>query len=241
MREFWRACPEAVNFVFLGEAGCGKSEIALNAAHALLERGDKPVHFFDMDMTKPLFRSRDVCQELEGAGVIVHYEEQFMDAPTLASGVQRLLRDRDCYVVMDVGGDYIGARSIGGFAPLLNREESAVYYVVNSYRPWSMDLAHIDGVLSQTLGVSHIELKRLRFIGNPNLGLHTRQSDVTDGIAQLREVLGGCVSIDFFCVGEDLCEGLPEKDEIQSIQIYLTYPWERGLYLDNEETKREKE
>lgn len=47
------------NVVFLGEAGSGKSEIALNFAQALAELGGKPVHFFDLDMTKPLFRSRD--------------------------------------------------------------------------------------------------------------------------------------------------------------------------------------
>ena len=38
------------NVVFLGEAGSGKSEIALNFAQALAELGGKPVHFFDLDM-----------------------------------------------------------------------------------------------------------------------------------------------------------------------------------------------
>ena len=37
------------NVVFLGEAGSGKSEIALNFAQALAELGGKPVHFFDLD------------------------------------------------------------------------------------------------------------------------------------------------------------------------------------------------
>jgi len=41
------------NFVFLGEAGSGKSEIAISFAKALAKAGDKPVHFFDLDMTKP--------------------------------------------------------------------------------------------------------------------------------------------------------------------------------------------
>ena len=53
------------NVVFLGEAGSGKSEIALNFAQALAELGGKPVHFFDLDMTKPLFRSRDRREALE--------------------------------------------------------------------------------------------------------------------------------------------------------------------------------
>ncbi len=34
------------NVVFLGEAGSGKSEIALNFAQALAELGGKPVHFW---------------------------------------------------------------------------------------------------------------------------------------------------------------------------------------------------
>jgi hypothetical protein len=81
------------NYLFLGEAGCGKSEIAVNLALALAARGEKPVHFFDLDMTKPLFRSRDVSAMLTDAGVTVHYEEQFMDAPTQVGGPSVLLRD----------------------------------------------------------------------------------------------------------------------------------------------------
>jgi len=40
------------NFVFVGESGSGKSEIALNFSLLLTKIGNKPVHFFDLDMTK---------------------------------------------------------------------------------------------------------------------------------------------------------------------------------------------
>ena len=145
--EWKQLAGEQKNFVFLGEAGCGKSEIAMNLACALAEQDGRKVHFFDLDMTKPLFRSRDLAQRLEQAGVRVHFEEQFMDAPTVTGGVMRLLRDPEAYVIMDVGGDYIGARSIGGYAPLLNAASTVVYYIINSYRAWSMDIDHIDQVL----------------------------------------------------------------------------------------------
>ena len=46
------------NYVLLGEAGCGKSELAINLARRLLDTG-KPVDLFDLDMTKPLFRTRE--------------------------------------------------------------------------------------------------------------------------------------------------------------------------------------
>ena len=63
------------NFVFVGEAGCGKSEIALNFAMGMRKLTDKPIHFFDMDQTKPLFRSRDVRERLEAEGIAFNESE----------------------------------------------------------------------------------------------------------------------------------------------------------------------
>lgn len=218
------------NFVFLGEAGSGKSEIALNLAITLARRGEKPVHFFDLDMTKPLFRSRDAAEPLARAGVIVHFEEQFMDAPTTAGGVSRLLRDEGSFVVMDVGGDHIGARSVGGYAPLLNRTETAVCYVVNPYRPWSMDLEHIDKVLGEVLGVSHVQLETLHMIGNPNLGAETTAGDVLEGARRLVELIGPYKNIERVCVPVELAEAVEPQLALPvwSIHLYLTYPWQDG-------------
>ena len=218
------------NFVFLGEAGSGKSEIALNLAITLARRGEKPVHFFDLDMTKPLFRSRDAAEPLTRAGVTVHFEEQFMDAPTTAGGVSRLLRDEGSFVVMDVGGDHIGARSVGGYAPLLNRPETAVCYVVNPYRPWSMDLEHIDRVLGEVLGVSHVQLETLHMIGNPNLGAETTAGDVLEGTRRLEELIGPYKSIERVCVPAELAEAVKPRLALPvwPIHLYLTYPWQDG-------------
>ena len=229
MKADFRYNDTVTNFVFIGEAGCGKSEIASNLAYQLAAEGKKPVHFFDLDMTKPLFRSRDLAKPMEDAGIIVHFEEQFMDAPTLVGGVRPLMIDQNCYVILDIGGDYIGARSIGGFAPLINRDNTAAYYVVNSYRPWSATIDHIDGVLSQVLGVSHIQLTKLRFIGNPNLGIRTVKEDVLKGIEETRAILEDAVPVDFFCVRKELAEGLPEDIKIYPIDLYLTYFWEDDL------------
>lgn len=215
------------NFLFLGEAGSGKSEIAISFARALARRDPRPVHFFDLDMTKPLFRSRDAGGSLERAGVTVHYQEQFMDAPTLVGGVTPLLRDETCLTVLDVGGDYIGARSIGGYAPLLNAPGTVVWYVVNPYRPWSMDIDHIDAVLAQVLGVSHVRLERLRLLGNPNLGPDTAAADVISGAEKLVEMVGPYKPVDFFCAREALTPALESRlpGPLFPIHLYLTYEW----------------
>ncbi len=218
---------DKTNFVFVGEAGSGKSEVCLNFAKYLIQLGDKEVHFFDMDMTKPLFRSRDVCQQMEDIGVIFHFEEQFMDAPTMVGGVNSLMRDDSCYVILDVGGDYIGARSIGGYAPKINKDNCIVYYVLNAYRPWSYDIDHIDGTLGKILGVSHIQLGKLHMINNPNNGYSTTADEFIEGCRKMSEIITPYVAVDFACVNEPLYEEVKDSAGVPviPIKLYLTYPW----------------
>lgn len=215
------------NFLFIGEAGSGKSEIAVNVAKKLCALEEKKVHFFDLDMTKPLFRSRDLCQELVSQGMEFHYEEQFMDAPTLVGGVNRLLKDENSYVVLDAGGDSIGARAVGGFASMTGREDTMVYYVVNPYRPWSCDLDHIDRILGEILGVSHISLDQVHLISNPNMGALTTPREVIEGNRKLKDLLSPYKGLDFACVREELYEAVKEEIPfpVMPVHLYLTYPW----------------
>lgn len=215
------------NFIFVGEAGSGKSEISLNFAKWLQDLGERPVHFFDMDMTKPLFRSRDVVEEIEAMGITFHYEEQFMDAPTQVGGVNQLLKDDSCYVVMDVGGDYIGARSIGGYAPRVNKLDTIVYYVLNAYRPWSYDIDHIDETLGKILGVSHIDIGKLHMVNNPNNGITTTKKEFLEGCRKMSEMVNPYIAVDFACVQESLYEEVQEYSEVplMPIHLYLTYEW----------------
>ncbi len=223
-----RYLPDKKNFVFVGEAGSGKSEIAINFARRLVSMTDKPVHFFDLDMTKPLFRSRDAATSLEEAGVIVHFMEQFMDAPTLVGGVNPLLRDENAIVVMDVGGDHIGARSIGGFAPRLNRPDSAVFYIINAYRPWSDTIDHIDETLGKILGVSHIQLTQLTLVSNPNNGsASTTAPEVIEGHRQTVELVSPYLPVSFCCVREELAEEVAAAVDVPvfPLRLELLYPW----------------
>lgn len=219
--------PQVRNFVFLGEAGSGKSEIAINFARLLSGEGGRPVHFFDLDMIKPLFRSRDQRVVLEHAGIRFHFEEQFMDAPIAAGGVREQLRDDSALTVLDVGGDYIGARAIGGYAPLLNRPNTVVYYVMNPFRPWSDSLERIDTVLGETLGVSHVQLEQLHLVGNPNLGPETTAEHVKQGMRDLTEMVSSYKNFDFFCVRDTLYDEVKDgfPFPLFPIQLTLTYPW----------------
>lgn len=214
-------------FVFIGGTGSGKSELALNYARILAQRGDKAVHFFDLDMTKPLFRSRDAANPLRELGVEVHFQEQFEDAPTQVGGVNACLKDKYCYTILDVGGDYIGARSVGEYSGWLNREETGVYYVINAFRPWTESIDAIDHTLSQILGVSHIRLDRVKWVNNSNYSQETRAEDVLEGCRKVDAILNPYVHVSFVAAMEHLCRELEGRiaAPVLPIKPFLTYDW----------------
>ena len=220
---------QVTNYVFLGEAGCGKSEIAVNLALWLHALG-KEVHLFDLDMTKPLFRTRDLAAKLEGNGICLHFQEQFADAPTTAGGVRRALTEPYC-TILDVGGDYIGARAVGAYAPLLRREDTAVYYVINPFRPWSTTLERLDGVFGQILQACHLSPDVLHLLGNPNLGPATTAQDVIEGAASMEEMLAPYKPVEFLTVEERLIPQLEGKIALPvfPLQRQLPYPWEQEM------------
>lgn len=216
------------NFILIGEAGCGKSEIALNLAKYLANNTDKKVHLFDMDMTKPLFRSRDLLESGELSEVTIHYEEQFFDAPTLVGGVRELLADPESIVVMDVGGDDIGARSIGGFMLGVNKNSLCVMYVLNYYRPFCQDIDHIDRFLAEILAVSHLELADIHFVDNPNAGITSTKEEVIEGAKSMNEIISEYREIEMITVHESFSQLVTDelpKEKIMPIHLYLTYEW----------------
>ena len=218
------------NFILIGEAGCGKSEIALNLAEYLAKNTNKNVHLIDMDMTKPLFRSRDLLNSGKLSDVNIHYEEQFFDAPTVVGGVRELLADPESIVVMDVGGDDIGARSIGGFMLGVDKKSLCVMYVLNYYRPFCQDIDHIDQFLSEILAVSHLTLEDIHFVDNPNAGLTTTIDEVVDGAIKMNEIISEFREIEMNVVHEGLYESVKnklQKEKIMPIHLFLTYEWLR--------------
>lgn len=213
------------NSIFLGEAGCGKSELAVHLVLELARQG-REVHFFDLDQTKPLMRSRDAEGLLEKAGVTVHFQQQTADAPTQVGGLIPLLLDEKKAVILDVGGNDTGAKLIGGYAHLLKAAD--VWFVVNPYRPWSATTEHIDGTLSAILRASR--LKMPRFLLNPNLGGGTTLEEYLFGIKLGLELLSPYVAVEAAAVPAPLYEQAKAETALPLIPItsHISVP-EAGL------------
>ena len=178
-------------FVFLGETGCGKSELAIAFALDLAQAG-RDVHFFDLDQTKPLMRARDAAALLEDCGVHLHYAQQLADAPLQTGGLIPLLLDLNKTVILDVGGNEGGARLIGGYAQALRNAE--IFFVVNPYRPWSSTIEQIDQTLSSILLASR--LRGPRFLLNPTLGSDTALWEYLEGLEEGLSMLSPYVNVE---------------------------------------------
>ncbi len=230
--DFLEILNKSRNIVLLGESGSGKSEIALNLAAALASAG-RTVDLFDLDQTKPLFRSRDALQKLAGSdvpqklegsdtpqklggsGIRIHYADQLLDTPVVAPGVRQSLMSREVDTILDIGGFDIGARMIGRFADLLNN--AAVFYIVNPYRPWSKDaesiLVTMEGIRRAT------RLQRFTGIANPHLGPETTAEEFLEGLQMIKERLPEDIPLRGACCRKKL---------VQEIGQYMEQTREQG-------------
>lgn len=206
------------NFVFIGEAGSGKTEVALSMALQMAELTDKEVHFFDMDQTKPNFRARDVANQMEAEGINLHYHEQILDLPSVVPGVREKLMSPDYICLLDIGGGAYGSHMIGQFYQALSRDNVQVFYLVNPYRPWSGTSEDIEETMRRVLGAAR--LKEFSIIANPNFGLETTVSDILDGIPAIEERCGGN-KIDYVCALEKLCGDVEGHVTVPVIPVTL--------------------
>ena len=215
---------EKKNFIFIGEAGSGKSEIVLNVAAMLAERTGKKVELFDLDQTKPLYRSRDMAEAFAKKGVQIHFQEQFQDAPTSVGGVMTSLMG-DGYTLLDIGGGHQAARMAGSYCHLLAKDNSVPVYIVNPYRPWSKDVDGIDGTMQHIL--SSVRLDHIYILANPNLGYTTTVDEFTHGLDKIDELFEGYTAVNSACVRKEIYEEAQAQTDkkLLPIELYLTYEW----------------
>ena len=223
-KTFEELMDEKKNFVFIGEAGSGKSEIVLNVAAKFAESTGKPVDLFDLDQTKPLYRSRDMQEDFAKRGVTIHYQDQYLDAPVMVGGVRASLVS-DNYTLLDIGGGHQAAKFAGAYSDLLSKDDSAPVYIVNPYRPWTKSVDAIDATMKHILG--SMRLDHIYILSNPNLGYATTADEFTEGIKRIDELFDGYTHVNSACVRKDIYEEVKERTDkmLIPIDLFLTYSW----------------
>ena len=215
--------------VIIGHYGSGKTEFAVNYALALNEVADH-VSLCDLDIVNPYFRSREKAEMLEDNGITVisgargHHAN--LDIPMVSASIIAPVQNPSEQVVLDVGGDAIGARVLARFKQYLVEGEYDMFCVVNAYREQTQDLA---GVMEHIRNIEDtVGVKVTGLINNTHLLRETSVEDVLKGQELVMEVSKKLnIPIKYVSTLEKVTHQLPEdiEGEIFPIKMIMREEW----------------
>ena len=174
--------------IFCGHFGSGKTEVAVNYALKLNEaRGNTAIA--DIDIVNPFFRTADAKKTLEQLGIKVIlpvYANTNVDVPALPAELNALIENSIYNVVLDVGGDDLGAKAIGRYSKDIAVQDYNFYIVVNTNRPLTNEAGKIIKMIDE---IEHsAALKTTGLINNANFLQATTYEDIKRGYDILHEV-----------------------------------------------------
>jgi hypothetical protein len=168
--------------VLVGHFGSGKTEIALNLALDLAALGT-PVTMADLDVVKPYFRTRSARQLLVASGVELlapEGEHIHADLPIIVPQIRSRLRQSDRRLVIDVGGDEVGARVLGSLADVVPAAETECLLVLNFRRPSTPDVESAVAMARNIEAVGRLPVDGL--VANTHLMDETTVEVILDGL-----------------------------------------------------------
>jgi len=216
--------------VVIGAYGSGKSEYSINLAREYSQQGEK-VTLVDLDVVNPYFRSRDVREEFEKQGITVIAPEgefQHADLPMLSPRIMGAVQNYNETVILDVGGDPAGCRTLARYVTNINKRGYKMHLVINTKRPFTADTAGITEMLEMLRFASKLEITE--FICNTNLMEYTTVDIIEEGI-KIIDVVAKRENIKFdkFTVLDKYIDSIPKaimgKTRI-TLNYFLSKPWE---------------
>ncbi|MCD4657370.1 MAG: cobalamin biosynthesis protein CbiA [Planctomycetes bacterium] len=173
--------------IITGNYGSGKTEISVNLALGLRASGH-PVTIIDLDLVNPYFRAReaiDVLEKNEVNVIVPTGEHYYADLPILVPQVRARIIKPDGYIVLDVGGDDVGARVLASFSDVLTTEIYEMLFVANISRPFTENVEGINRILREIEASSSCKVTGL--IGNTHLMEFTDANTVYNGYETTNE------------------------------------------------------
>jgi len=170
--------------IIVGAFGSGKTEIAVNGALEVARRGEKAT-LIDLDVVKPYFRSRSLLADVAHRGVQVltpDGEHPFPEIPFVPAQVSGLLRSAGPKVLVDVGGDPVGARAIGAVSENLPPPDIEALLVLNFARPQTESVEQAVAMARAIQEAARLPLAGL--VANTHLLGETTPAIVLDGLSR---------------------------------------------------------
>lgn len=216
--------------IIIGHYGSGKTEFAVNYAMKLAAEGRK-VALADMDIVNPYFRSREKAEMMEEKGIRVisgirgHHAN--LDLPMLSPDILSPLQDESYDLVLDVGGNAVGAMVIAQFLEYFKEGEYDMFCVLNRYRA---DTADLDGALYHIRTIeATVGAPVTGLINNTHLLRDTTVADVLFGQELAEEVgISAGLPVRYVSAIGSVAKMLPSdiQGEIFPIEMYMREEWQ---------------
>jgi len=175
--------------LFAGHYGSGKTNIAVNYALMLAQQG-KRVCIGDLDIVNPYFRTKDSAEKLKAAGVELispQFANSNVDLPALPAEAYRLVQDKECYAVADIGGDDRGAYALGRYVPSIVEEQNyQMVFVANFCRPLTRTAEEALEVMREIEAACGLQFTHI--VNNTNLGTETTAQTVVDSLDEAEKL-----------------------------------------------------
>lgn len=215
--------------VIIGHYGSGKTEFSVNYAIKLAESGKK-VALADLDIVNPYFRSREKTEMLESKGIKVIGSSLNInvgaDLPAMAAGILAPLQDESYEVVLDVGGDAVGARALVRYHNYFKEGSYDMFCVLNAYRQGTQN---VEGAIEHIRGIE--EASRTKITGLIN-NTHLLRDTTVENVLEGQELAKGVseklnLPIKYVSTLEKVARLLPEETdgEIFPIKMYMREDW----------------
>ncbi|MCL1904637.1 MAG: hypothetical protein FWG19_00750 [Methanomassiliicoccaceae archaeon] len=214
--------------IICGHYGTGKTNFAINYAIDKARSG-KSVTLVDMDIVNPYFTSSEYAETLKKEGVKVispTFAFTNVDIPALPASMYSIF-DTDDDVIIDAGGDDVGATVLGRFSDKIRERGYEMLYVTNMYRPLISDPDDSARLLRSIEEVC--KLKATAVVNNSHLKSLTDASVIMNSLGHAKEV-SRSARIPLMCstAPRGLIPELPENECFYPVDVYVRTVWEKG-------------
>ncbi len=216
--------------VIIGHYGSGKTEFSVNYAMQLAALSQNKVALADLDVVNPYFRSRERHEVMEDKGILVISSLMGnninFELPSVDGAVLTPLQNHAYDVILDVGGDAVGARALARFKEYLVDGDYDMLAVVNANRP---DTQTEDGIIMHVKAIeSTVGVKVTGLINNTHLLRETTPEDVLGPQAMIESAgarMG--ITVRYIAAIRNITEDIAKQTEVPVVPVdmYMRDPW----------------
>ncbi|HWR82965.1 MAG TPA: hypothetical protein VN285_06665 [Candidatus Deferrimicrobium sp.] len=218
--------------IIVGGFGSGKSEVAVNLAWHLAASQSEPVAIADLDIVNPYFRSREADEQLQKLSIRSLNPRggyRHADLPIILPEIKGAIEQRQGKVILDVGGDDVGARILSSLAGSFVAGTYELLLVLNANRPFTQDVAGCLKLMAEIEAASRLKFTGL--ISNTHMLVETSADTVLTGLNLARQVgERSGLPVVFVSAAADVISSIdPDAVRVPVLKLnrMLLKPWER--------------